>query len=172
MYGTQIIRYGDLITHSQTQPAVFHLIHNACNSVYHSLHASTCKYMQKKRSPSFGSVVSWEQTTPLQMAVFYYVGKRFYTRGGEEQRCLGPSQFIHSSNPNCITYFECGTLKDLRYENKEVPCPALPDKQPTYTCKCLVFLMDLYLSKLPKYMADILYCRPKCTTPHDPDAAW
>ena len=34
--------------------------------------------------------------------------------------------------------------------------------------------MDLYLSKLPKYgfEQDILYLRSKCTTPHDPDAAW
>ena len=63
-----------------------------------------------------------------------------------------------------------GTLKDFRYENKEVPCPALPDERPN----CLVFLMDLYVSKLLKYgfEQDILYLRPKRTTPHDPDAAW
>ena len=68
----------------------------------------------------------------------------------------------------CGSKNNSGTLKDFRYENKEVPCPALPDERP----KCLVFLMNLYLSKLPKYGFDILYFRPKRTTPHDPDAAW
>ena len=165
--------------------AVFRPIHNACDSVYHSLHTSgvrtsvrhTSIISEEEESKLWEcGILGTDNPKSLQRAVFYYVGKRFCIRGGEEQRRLGPSQFIRSSNPDCITYFECGsknnsgTLKDFRYENKEVPCPALPDERP----KCLVFLMDLYLSKLPKYgfEQDILYLRPKRTTPHDPDATW
>jgi len=42
----------------------------------------------------------------LQCAVFYYVGKRFCIRGGEEQRRLGPSMFVRSSEHDCYTYVE------------------------------------------------------------------
>ena len=40
--------------------------------------------------------------------------------------------------------------------------------------KCLVFLMDLYLAKLPKFAFEknILYLRPKRTTPSNPEEAW
>lgn len=63
-----------------------------------------------------------------------------------------------------------GTSKSFRYENKEVPCPAIPDEQP----RCLVFLMDIYLSKLPPYAFehDVLYLRPKRTVPSDPTSPW
>ena len=37
----------------------------------------------------------------LQRAVFFYIGERFCIRGGEEQRSLGPSQFIRSEN-GCV----------------------------------------------------------------------
>lgn len=44
-----------------------------------------------------------------------------------------------------------------------MPCPAVPEDIP----KCLVFLFDLYLAKLPHFavMKDILYLWPKLTTP-------
>ena len=42
----------------------------------------------------------------LQRAVFYYVGKVFYLRGGEEQRHLKPSQLRRSTDPDCYTYME------------------------------------------------------------------
>ena len=45
----------------------------------------------------------------LQLAVFFYIGKNFCIRGGEEQRRLGPSQFIRSSDPDCYTYVEHGS---------------------------------------------------------------
>ena len=35
--------------------------------------------------------------------------KRFKVRGGEEQRSLGPSQFIRSVNPDCFLYVEHGS---------------------------------------------------------------
>ena len=42
-----------------------------------------------------------------------------------------PRNFVRSYNPDCLTYIEHGSkiysarAKDLRYENKEVPCPAI-----------------------------------------------
>ena len=54
-----------------------------------------------------------------------------------------PRNFVRSYNPDCLTYIEHGSknysarAKDLHYENKEVPCPAIPEERP----KCLVFLM-------------------------------
>lgn len=83
---------------------------------------------------------------------------------------------IRLYNPDCFTYIQCGsknnsgTAKDFRHENKEVACPAVPDQEP----RCLVFLMDLYLTKLPKYAfeKDVLYLHPKRATPSDSSALW
>ena len=121
-------------------------------------------------------------TTPkgLQRAVFYYIGKCFCVRGGQEQRNLGPSHFRFLTNPgcdpHCVIYEEHGSknhpggLKDLRVDNKTVPCHAMPEQSP----KRLVFLLNLYIKRLPKYafVHDVLYLRPKPKCPADPDAPW
>ena len=78
---------------------------------------------------------------------------------------LGPLQFKRSFDPNCITYVEHGSknytgyASDLCLENKQVPCPAVPSLK----SRCLAFLIDLYLSKLPLYafQKDILFLLPK-----------
>ena len=122
--------------------AVFCLIHNACNSVYNSLHASCIG-----TSIHHTSIILEEEESKL------------WDCG------LGPLQFICSSNPDCITYFECGskinsgTLKDFRYENKQVPYPALPDEQQ----KCLVFTFLSCLCKhLNKTHPKMLRCMRMC----------
>ena len=53
---------------------------------------------------------------------------------------------------------------------KEVPCLAIPEERP----KCLVFLMDLYLAKLPPFAFEnnIVYLRPKRTTLQAPESPW
>lgn len=111
----------------------------------------------------------------LQRAVFYYIGKCYCIRGGEEQRKLCPSQFVRSSDPDCYTYMEHGSknitggLAQLKQDNKRVPCYAVPGSIP----RCLVYLLDLYLGKLPLYafQANVLYCRPKKDTPNG-ESAW
>ena len=40
-----------------------------------------------------------------------------------------------------------GRVKDLKFQNKEVPCPAVPESGH----KCLVFLLDLYYMRLQLY---------------------
>ena len=123
----------------------------------------------------------WEKgvlgcTTPknLQRAVFFYIGKRFCIRGGDEQRKLGPSQFVRTHDPDCFIYIEHGSknrswgLAELRVENKCVPCYAVPENNP----QCLVFLLDYYLHKLPEFALkeDVLYCRPEQKAPADNDS--
>ena len=93
--------------------------------------------------------------------------KTFFIRGGDEQRRLGPSQLVRSSNPDKYTNVEYGSknrsedLAEICIENKTVICVA---RRPM----CLVYLLDLCLAKLPDYIAfkeDVLYCRPKATCP-------
>ena len=108
----------------------------------------------------------------LQRAVFFYVGKIFCVCGGQEQRSLTPSQFVRSEEPDCYTYVEHGSKNrsgrpsQLRVENKTVPVYSVLDKVP----QCLVFLLDLYLAKLPKYASEkeVFYCRPKTYVPKVP----
>ena len=167
------------------QNKMFKPIHGACDSVYHSLHSSGVGTSVRHTSviTPLEEKKLWDSRIfgicdpkSLQRTVFFYIGKRFCIRGGEEQRRLGPSQFIRSFNPDCFTYVEHGSknyaarVKDLRYENKQVPCPAVPENGQ----KCLVFLLDLYLSKLPTFAfeKDILYLRPKRSKPFDSVAAW
>ena len=117
----------------------------------------------------------------LQRAVFYYNEKCFCIRGGQEQRSLAPSNFKWSAKPGCdlhsVTYIEHGSknrpggLSDMWVENKEVTCHAVTEEIP----KCLVFLLNKYLAKLPKYAFEqdnILYLRPKATTPADLSLPW
>ena len=117
-------------------------------------------------------------TEPLGLlrSVFYYVGKLCCLRGGEEQRSLKISQFVRSHEPEMYTYTERGSknrsgcLAQLNLENKVVPIHATPQHHP----RCLVFLLDLYFSKLPSYAfnEDIFYLRPKSKTPVDPKEKW
>ena len=63
--------------------------------------------------------------------------------GGEEQRQLGPSNFLRSYDPDCITYVEhgsknyCARAKDFRYESKEV-----------LLCSARLILLTIVLEKV------------------------
>ena len=110
----------------------------------------------------------------LQRAVFFYVGKVFCLRGGEEQRGLKTSQLVRSYNPDCYTYVENGSKNrsgaNLRVTNKVVPVYALPKDRP----RCLVYLLDTYLNKLPAGGADLeaFYLQPLKTTPKNANEPW
>ncbi len=67
-----------------------------------------------------------------------------------------------------MNYF--GRASNLRFENKKVPCPAVPSLK----TMCLVFLIDLNLSKIPLYafQKDILFLRPKQKTSNDAGGSW
>ena len=88
-------------------------------------------------------------------AVFYYAGKVFCLRGGEEQTDLTQSQFVRSSDPDCYTYVEQGSKTRFGFNQKEANKVVL-----VYACTdscpmCLVYLLDLYLSKLPESTKDM-----------------
>ena len=152
----------------RTNP-VFRPIHSACDSVYHSLHCAgigtsvrhTAIISEEEEAKLWEKgILCVDNPKSLQRAVFYFIGKRFCIRSGEEQRQLGPRNFVRSYNPDCLTYIEHGSknysarAKDLHYENKEVPCPAIAEERP----KCLVFLMDFYQSKLPPFAFENSIC--------------
>ena len=103
----------------------------------------------------------------LQRAVYFYLGKSFCLRGGTEQRNMKCSQLVRSSNPDSYTYVENGSKNNTGANpseaNKVVPVYADPQSCP----RCLIYLLDLYLSKLPPMARekDILYLHPKKRAP-------
>ncbi len=164
---------------------VFNEPRRVCDYTYRQLHTEGIG-CEVKHTPIFtraeedklweSGVIGVDTPKSLQCAIFFYVGKRFCLRGGEEQRKLGPSNFVRSFDPDCYTYFEHGSknrsggLAELRVENKTVPCYSVPDQSP----RCLVYLLDLYIGKLPLYATsnDVFYCRPKSTVPANEHAPW
>ena len=97
-------------------------------------------------------------------------------RGGEEQQELKPSQLIRKRNPGQYVYVETGSknrsggLKEMNVDNKVVPiyaCPAAGER-------CLVYLLDLHLSKLPSiaFEKDVLYWKPKNDIPKSSKEPW
>ena len=99
----------------------------------------------------------------LLSAIFFYVGKTFCIRGGDEQRLLKRSQFVRSYNPDCYTYTENGSKNhagiNFREANKVVPVYSNVKARP----RCLVYLLDLYFKKFPSRATemDLFYLRPK-----------
>ena len=119
-------------------------------------------------------VIGDHSPVALQRAVFFYVGKVFCLRGGEEQRSLKPSQFVRTTNPDCFTYVENGSKNhsgvNPKQSNKVVPVYACPAQRPRW----LVYLLDLYFSKFPtkaKEM-DVFYLRPKKQVGSSIDLPW
>ena len=148
--------------------------HRSCDTVYRQLHSqgigtsvSHAKIFSKDEEELFWSsgVFSISNPTSLQHAVFYFVGKHFCIRGGDEQRKLSPSQFLRTTDPDSYTYVEFGSknrsggFAQLNVDNKCVFCIAIPEARP----KCLVYLLDTYMSKLPEFAfkKGVFYCRPK-----------
>ena len=156
----------------------FRELQRACDYVYKDLRSQgiganvhhTPAFTREEEDKLWATkVMDTSNPKALQRAVFFYVGKCSCIRGGEEQRKLGPSQFLRTYQPKCYTYVEhgsknkAGDLAGSMHENKHVPCIAVPDQSP----RCLVYLLDLYLNKLPQYAftQDVLYCRPTEYTP-------
>ena len=86
----------------------------------------------------------------LFRAVFYYNGKNFVLRGGQEHRKLQLSQTVNLTKQNQYEYAEnasknrSGGLAQLHVVHKKVPICA----NPTAGEHCHVYLLDKYFSKL------------------------
>lgn len=80
---------------------------------------------------------------------------------------MKPSQFRRETQTDKYTYIENGSKNNsgtkLKVSNKVVPVYANPSAGE----RCLLYLLDLYMSKLPKeaFEKEIFYLRPKRTVP-------
>ena len=112
----------------------------------------------------------------LLRAVFYYNGKCFCLRGGQEHSDFGISQLHRLYNPDRYIYKENasknrqGGIAQMRLEHKSVTIVA----NPVVGERCHVFLLDTYISKLPPAAIekDIFYCKPLSNIPTDPTNPW
>ena len=113
----------------------------------------------------------------LLRAVFFLNGKNFCLRGGSEHRNLKLSQLQRLSNPDRYLYTENGSknhsgrLCERNVENKCVPIISTYDQVGE---RCHVFLLDLYISKMPQKAKemDYFYLRPLDSKPQDSSAPW
>ena len=93
----------------------------------------------------------------LQDTVFFYVGLHFVVKSGEEQHSLKRSQFVRFPVDTKLhdgkTYYEYaengsknrqGRFDQVQCGHKVVTAYAQPGNR-----KCIVKLLDVYLSKLP-----------------------
>lgn len=110
----------------------------------------------------------------LQHTVFFYIGLQFCLRGVQEQYELSPSQLTrhppHMTVYNEEVYYQYTEFisknnqhrfKDTNTSNKQVRSYAFPGNS-----RCLVKLLDSYLSKLPPNSSH-LYMRPLPVFPDD-----
>ena len=160
------------------------------------LHKSLDKIFRDLRTNNIGTTVKhaeiftakeedmlWEKEVlgthspkALLNAVFYFNGKNFCLRGGEEHRCLALSQICRQQNPDSYVYTELGsknhkgTFTERNIPNKVVPIFSSRDLGD----RCHVHILDMYYSKLPKeaFERDIFYLRPLPVCPKDPNAPW
>lgn len=110
--------------------------------------------------------------------VFFYVGKAFCIRGGQEQRDLKTFQVCPVNTTPIATPTSRMDRKTLtghfgssRSSNKVVTIYAQSDNLPP---KCLFYLLDFYFLKFPRphNTLDFLYLKPLQQTPADTEAPW
>ena len=109
----------------------------------------------------------------LQRAVFFYVGKVFCLRGGQELRYFKISKFVCSTDPG-YTYVENGSKNRSGVNTKETNTVVLVYASPSTPPHCLVYLLDLYISKLPAESKerDVFCLRPAAGVPAGRTAPW
>lgn len=124
------------------------------------------------------NVIGVSSPESLFNAVFFYCGIYLCLRGGEEHRQLKLSQFVieeveNPHNPQerikCLRYTEhgsknhSGSLHHVHLTNKAVQHYA----NSSLGDRCFVYLVDLYMSKLPvkAFEKDIFYCKPAKNIP-------
>ena len=167
------------------QDTRFKKFQGTLDSHFHNLHASGlgrevkhARVLSKDDEEKLwkSGVLGISSPRSLQNAVFYSVGKVFSLRGGVEMRSLSISQIKRYQDPDRYVYTEnvsktnSGTFKKLHTKSKVVPVFACPEVGE----RCPVYLLDLYLSKLPTeaFEQDIFYLRPLENIPSDPEKPW
>ena len=118
-------------------------------------------------------IIGTHSPTALQNAVFFYCGLYLCLRGGDEHRELKCSQLEirevenpsdHFEKIKCLTYKEHGSknrpglIHHVHLDNKVV----IHYASSSLGNRCFVYLMELYISKLPPKAVekDLFYCKP------------
>ena len=109
--------------------------------------------------------------SPLKLlrAVYFKLGSVFHINGALKHRYLKPSILRRDVNPDRYTYVVA--KRGPRSKEFYSVCYATPSNGE----RCLVYLLDLYLTKLPHYAFknDVLYLRPKLMIPRkEEDCLW
>ena len=174
--------------------AAFRPLHRTLDNLYRQLHADgvgtkrkhaeTLSEDEEEQLWSSGAMGT-DSPSALLGAVFFYNGLNFVLRGGKEHRELRISQFKFRSvsDPDvpgqlieCVEYTEHGSKNrpggshQLNLENKSVVQYARPELGE----RCHVYLLRLYLSKLPEsaFQRDIFYMKPRSEIPPSAADAW
>ncbi|XP_011407854.1 PREDICTED: glutamine-rich protein 1-like [Amphimedon queenslandica] len=124
-------------------------------------------------------IIGYGSPKSLMRAVFCGIGMHFVLRGVEEHRNLKIEQIERFPSDQSLyssdTYYEymeyisknnIHRFKDINTTNKCVRAYAKPDNE-----RCLVRLLDFYLSKLPPD-PPAFYLRPLLNIPVSPDLPW
>ena len=150
---------------------VFKELHSTMDSVYRKLRSNGVGAEKQSAEPFTKEEENklWEQgimgngsPEALLRAVFFYNGKNFCLRGGEEHRNLRLSQLKRTQNGYIYTENASknrqGGLGQLHLKNKSVEIYANRDAGD----RCHCALLDRHISKLPKEAKskDLFYVRP------------
>ena len=172
----------------------FKQLHRTLDSRYRQLHAQGigakrrhAEVLTNEEEDQLwdSGTLSTESPSGLLRAVFFYNGLNFVLRGGQEHRNLKISQLKFSSVPDpdrpgvfvdCVEYTEHGSKNrpggchQLNLENKVV----IQYARPELGVRCHVYLLQLYLSKLPQsaFEQDIFYMKAKKTIPDSLGEPW
>ncbi len=151
--------------------ADFSTLQNTMDSVFRKLRKEgigsekkTAKPFSKEEEQELWSsgALGVQDPSSLQRAVFFSNGKNFCLRGGNEHRELKLSQLKRETSGYRYTENasknRAGGLGQLKLQNKTVFITAVPEAGE----RCHCYLLDLYISKLPRKAieADLFYVRP------------
>jgi hypothetical protein len=169
--------------------AEFQKLQNVCDAYYRKLHTkglgasvNTTKPLSRHDEDQLWETGVLNPSTPegLLNCVFFYNGKNFCLRGGQEHRDMKFSQLkrevvtVDNSPKVCYVYTEYGSknrsggLKQVNMGNKVVRRFESPGD------RCHVSFLDTYFMKVPQEALDKdnFYLRPLAKTPEDHLAPW
>ena len=173
------------------QDTPFKPLKNVCNSIFKKLHAKGIG-TELKATPVISineeeklwekKILDLDSPMGLLRAVFFYNGKHFCLRGGQEQRQLKLSQFVRETTMvdgkrlGCYTYTEFGSknhqggFNSLNVKNKVVKqYENISNPQ-----RCHVKMLDKYFEFLPKeaWSNNVFYLTPLSKMPTEPGKPW
>jgi len=161
------------------QDVSFKLLKNVCDSVFKKLYskgigvetkATLVILMNEEDKLWTSGMLSMDSPIGLLRAVFFYNGKHFCLRGGQEQRNLKLSQFVRETAVVSGKEFGCYIYREFGSKNHqgEFNCLNLQNKvvkqyeNIAASERCNVKLLDKYFELLPQeaWSNDVIYLTP------------